>query len=312
MGRMGNRRDKRARRLYPAGPCEDSIFMERADAGLYVQGLGRKTVARPQLCLYNIGDSRNICYRRSSVSDREILKQKGIKVGGRRAGIDIFIERSLKGALSFFKEAVFSDDIARSGGLLQSIDPRLKTVFLLVLLVVTCFARAILWIAMLYILSIILAVSSRIKVLFFIKRVWFFIPLFALLIAIPAVFMYGIFSACIFVLRVATCVSFAVLFTVTTRHSDLLRSLRWLRIPSIYVQVLDMTYRYIFLFIKVFEEMHLSLKARLVRHMGPAKARHWVASRIAFLFKRSVKMSEEVYMAMLARGYTGEIKRYGR
>ena len=59
---------------------------------------------------------------------------------------------------------------------------------------------------------------------------------------------------------------------------------------------------------KIFEEMHLSLKSRLVRSFDRKTARHWVASRVGFLFKRSVKMSEDVYMAMVARGYSIEVK----
>jgi energy-coupling factor transporter transmembrane protein EcfT len=73
-----------------------------------------------------------------------------------------------------------------------------------------------------------------------------------------------------------------------------------------------MTYRYIFLFIRLFEEMHISLKARSLKQIDIKRARHWIASRISFLFKRSVRMSEEVYLAMLARGYSGEIKKYGK
>ncbi len=39
-----------------------------------------------------------------------------------------FLEKSLNSALNFFKEAVFSEEIARKKGLLQACDPRLKAV----------------------------------------------------------------------------------------------------------------------------------------------------------------------------------------
>lgn len=220
----------------------------------------------------------------------------------------IFIERSLKNALDFFKEAVFSEDIARSGGLLQSLDARLKIFLLLISLLAAISANNIPILVGLYLLSIILAFASGINIVFFLKRVWFFIPIFTLVIAIPALFMNGPVPAAIFVLRVIACVSFAVLITITTRHSRLLRSLQSIGVPAIFIQVLDMSYRYIFLFMKTFEEMHLGLKSRLIRKLGARNARYWVASRISHLFKRSLKMSEEVYLAMVARGYTGEIR----
>ena len=225
--------------------------------------------------------------------------------------INIFIEHSMINALAFLKEAVFSEEAARSKGLLQSISPRMKIIALILCLIITCLIRSIPVILAVYIVSLILAKSSGIGILFFIKRVWFFIPMFTLLIALPAVFMYGIFPAVIFVLRVATCVSLAVLVTITTRHADILRSLRSIGIPELFIQVLDMTYRYIFFFIKIFEEMHLSLKSRLIGRLSNQNTRRWAASRISFLFTRSIKMSEDVYRAMLARGYTGEVKKYG-
>lgn len=223
-----------------------------------------------------------------------------------------FLNRSVKGAFNFFKEAVFSEEIARSEGVLQKIDPRLKILVFFSLIVTTCFLKNISNLVIFYCISILLAVLSGISIPFFVKRVWFFIPLFTLFIVIPAIFMYGLEPAVIFVLRVATCVSFAVLMTITTRHNILLKSLRSLGMPNIFVQVLDMTYRYIFFFVKVFEEMHVGLKSRLMRKFDGRAARKWIGSRIAFVFKRSIKMSEDVYMAMLARGYTGEIKRYGK
>jgi len=222
---------------------------------------------------------------------------------------NLFIERSINGALGFFKEAMFSDEIAKSEGLLQSVGPVFKIAMLILLLLAVCFARTLTVLAGLYALSLILAVSSGINLVFFFKRVWVFIPLFTAVIAIPAVFTQGLYTAVLFVLRVAACVSFVVLVTVTTEHSRLLKALRSIGVPAIFVAVLDMTYRYIFLFIKTFEEMHLGLKGRLIESFKGAEGRFWVASRIAFLFRRSLKMSEEVYMAMLARGYHIEERR---
>jgi cobalt/nickel transport system permease protein len=223
-----------------------------------------------------------------------------------------FLEKSLNNALNFFKEAVFSEEIARKKGLLQLCDPRLKMIAFLVFILVTCLARNISYLAALYAMSIVLAAASGINILFFIKRVWFFIPIFTLFIAIPAVFMQNMEVAVIFVLRVAVCVSFAVLMTISTKHGELFKGLRSLGIPNIFIQILDMTYRYIFFFVKVFEEMHLGLKSRLIKKFEKKDAWRWVSSRIGYLFKRSIKMSEEVYMAMVARGYTGEFKRYGK
>ena len=214
-----------------------------------------------------------------------------------------FIERSVKSAVGFFKEAVFSEEVARSKGLLQSIPPNAKLGLLVMLLVVTLFAHTIRSLLLLYAVSLILAALSGISIIYFIKRVWFFIPIFTLLIAIPVVFTNNLLTAACFVLRVADCVSFVVLITITTRHNQILKSLRSFGVPMIFVKVLDMMYRYIFLFIRIFEEMHLSLKSRLLKDFDAKDARRWISSRMAFIFKRSIGMSADVYMAMIARGY---------
>jgi cobalt/nickel transport system permease protein len=230
----------------------------------------------------------------------------------RKHSPDIFLERSLKGALDFFKEAIFSDEIARLPGLLQAIDERVKIIALIMGLLAISFARSLGLLAALYAATIILAAASRVHIGYFLKRVWVFIPIFTLVIAIPAVFIQGWHASTVFVMRVATSVSWVVLMTVTTRHAKLLKALASIGIPAIFIQVLDMTYRYIFFFIRVFEDMHTSLKARLVRRMAIRDSHSWIGSRISYLFKRSMKMSEEVYMAMLARGYTGDFKGHGK
>jgi len=224
----------------------------------------------------------------------------------------MFIERSIAGALNFFKEAMFSEEIARTRGILQSVGPKAKLAALAFFLLGACFTRSILILAILYAFSAALAALSGVKYLYFLKRVWFFIPLFTAVIAIPALFLEGPQTALLFILRVATCVSFVVLVTITTPHNKLLKALRSIGVPAIFVTVLDMTYRYTFLLIKVFEEMHLALKSRLVGKFSGREGRKWVASRMAFLFKRSLRMSEDVYLALLARGYDIEERLDGK
>ena len=223
-----------------------------------------------------------------------------------------FVERSIENAVDFFKDAVFSEEIARSKGLLQSLGPRLKITLLAILLIVTIFAQSLRSLIVLYAVGVMLALLSRISILYFLKRVWLFIPIFTLFIAIPAVFTHDLLTAALFVLRVTNCVSFVVLVTITTRHNQLLKSLRSFGIPAIFVSVLDMMYRYIFLFIRIFEEMHMSLKSRLLKNFDAKSARHWISSRMAFLFKRSLRMSEDVHMAMVARGYGCETRKNGK
>jgi cobalt/nickel transport system permease protein len=114
--------------------------------------------------------------------------------------------------------------------------------------------------------------------------------------------------AAVLVLRVATSVSLAVLIVLTTRWAHILKALRVFAVPRIFVLTLEMAYRYIFLLIGIIQAEHLAKESRTIRPASLRAERHWATSRIGHLFLRSRQMGEEVYLAMLSRGYSGEAK----
>jgi cobalt/nickel transport system permease protein len=232
------------------------------------------------------------------------------------------------GALSFLKESIFADEFATRHGVLQSLDPRVKTLTFLLLIVQVLLAKSIILIVCLYALCLLLALVSKINLGFFLKRTWIFIPLFSLFIAIPAVFSnitpgeavasfdlfgfklgvtrQGLSGAGIFVARVITSVSFAILLSITTRHFELLKVLRIFKIPHVFVMTLGMCYRYIYLFVEILEDTYRAIKSRVGMRVHYKRGQHIVAWNIASLWTRSYQLNEAVYQAMLARGYRGE------
>jgi len=239
-----------------------------------------------------------------------------------------FVERSIVGALAFLKESVFSDDCASKKGFLQSLDPRIKTATLLLFVIQVLLAKNIVLLLCLYTASLLLACLSKIRLGFFLKRTWIFIPLFSLFIALPAIFSIftpgetlaiwkiaglklvitrqGLSGAAFFVTRVITSVSFVVLLSITTRHFELLKVLRIFKVPQVFVMTLGMCYRYIFLFIGIIENTYLAIKSRVGTKIHSKKGQRIVAFNIASLWQRSYQLNEDVYQAMLSRGYNGE------
>ncbi|MEK6536502.1 MAG: cobalt ECF transporter T component CbiQ, partial [Actinomycetota bacterium] len=234
------------------------------------------------------------------------MTEKG--AGGRqgfsfgRARRESAIQKTIIGMSRAIRGSVFSEQIAGRPGLLQETDPRVKTVGLLGLLVVVSFLRNWYIILGLYGLTLALAAASRISLRFFIKRVWLFIPLFAGIIAIPSLFSIfrpgdplwtiwdfggevtlgpwslgaglavthqGLKGAVVLILRVATSVSLAVLLALTTRWADLLKALRVFLVPRIFVLILSMTYRYIFLILGLATDMFTARTSRLVGSSSP-------------------------------------------
>jgi len=239
-----------------------------------------------------------------------------------------FIERSIVSALYFLKESVFSDEYALKKGFLQSMDPKVKAVVFLFFIIAVLFIKCIFLLFCFYILCLILSCLSKINMGFFLKRTWIFIPLFSLFIAVPALFnivtpgetiitlkivwfnlfitRQGLSGAALFVMRVLTSVSFAVLLSITTRHFELLRTLRIFKVPQVFVMTLGMCYRYIFLFVEIVENTYLAIKSRVGAKVHYKKGQHIVAWNIAYLWARSYQLNEDVYKAMLSRGYRGE------
>ena len=117
----------------------------------------------------------------------------------------------------------------------------------------------------------------------------------------------GLNAAVIFTMRVATCVSAVVLLFITTPQQVLFKSLRTVGVPKIYVLTLEMAYRYIFLLMDLVRELYVAKKARTIRARGMFDEQKWVGGRMGYTLIRSLDMSEKVHMAMMSRGFSGEV-----
>jgi cobalt/nickel transport system permease protein len=251
-------------------------------------------------------------------------------IGRRRKGS--FVEKTLAGGAGVLRQAMFSDDVASGGGLLQRIDPRVKLVSLFGLLLVAAFVRHVPVLVAMYLLTLALAAASGLPIGFFIKRVWLFIPIFTGIVVLPATFSFitpgevvvplwhwhgqpvgltrqGLTAAALIVARVATSVSLVVLLTLTTPWTRLLAALRTLAVPRMFILVIGMAYRYLFLLLGSVTDMFEARKARTVVAEADTRAgRSFVSAAAGALFGRSYALSEEVHQAMVARGYRGDAR----
>lgn len=249
------------------------------------------------------------------------------------------LARTLLSLGRLVQDAVFSETVAARPGLLQGIDPRVKVAGIVLLLLLTSLLRHWYLVAAVYVITLAMASASRIHAGFFIKRVWIFIPLFAAVIALPSIFnvvrggdplwviwsfghevrlgpwslgtslaitYQGVKGAAMLILRVATSVSLGVLLTLTTRWNQLLKALRVLFVPRIFVLVLTMTYRYVFLLLSMAAEMFTARASRMVGPSTPREDRRFLAASMGTMLGKSHALSEEVYAAMVSRGFNGE------
>ncbi len=253
---------------------------------------------------------------------------------GRRS---LFLERALRRLADFAANVVFAECVARRPGYLQTLDARVKLISLVGLLAAAAFLRHIppLWLLGGFVVAA--ALCSQVGAAELFNRAWWFLPGIFVLVAMPAVFniitpgepivvllrreasaslgplvipneitvtRQGVASATLVVTRMAVGVLVAVTLTLTTRWQDLLRAV-YTDLSAPFVLILAMTYRYIFVMLRFVEDMYVAKRARTVLPTSASAQRRWVGSRIAALFLRSRHLSEQVYLAMLARGYRG-------
>lgn len=98
----------------------------------------------------------------------------------------------------------------------------------------------------------------------------------------------------------------ALLLSATTQIRDLLRGLEQLRVPRIFVLIASFMVRYLTV---VTAELHRMWVSMASRGFQAGSARQWkaVASTAGALFIRTYERGERVYLAMLSRGYTGQL-----
>ncbi len=237
-----------------------------------------------------------------------------------------FLEKSINSLLRASEEAIFAERIACSEGLLQRLDPRVKLAGLGALIISAVTVRRLSLSAILFLFSILLVWLSRIPLRVLAIRVWLAVLMFTGAIALPALFLthgtvlawlpllawpvtkQGLTSAAFLLLRAETAATLALVLLLTTGWSRLLRALRLLRVPVSAVIVLEMTYRYIFVLLQSAHDLFESRRTRLLGPPDPSSQRVSASSIAGALLGKSIALSQDIYLAMEARGFRGEVR----
>jgi cobalt ECF transporter T component CbiQ len=236
-----------------------------------------------------------------------------------------FLERTLASFLNAMEHALRAQALARAGGLLQRLDPRTKVIGILALIIAAATAHKLWVIGAVFAIALSLALISRISPLLLAKRVWIPVLLFTGVIALPAPFVIpgrvvgrlpgigwplsaqGLLSASYLVTRVETAATLSVLLILSTPWTHVLKALRVLRVPVVLVVILGMAYRYIFLLLETARDMLESRRSRMVGELKGSDRRRLAAASVGVLMSKTLQLSGDVYSAMLARGFRGEV-----
>jgi cobalt/nickel transport system permease protein len=233
-----------------------------------------------------------------------------------------FVERTIGSLSQGMDFATLADDSARSQtGALQRVDARIKVVGLLAIIVSVAVTHSLLAIAGVFPIACALAVASQISLAHLARWVWTPVLLFTGCIAVPAIFItpgqpvhagwpitaQGIRTASFLLARSETAVSLSTLLVLTTRWAHILKALRVLRLPVVFVVILGMTYRYLFLILDTALDMFESRKSRTVGVLESSDSRRLATATVGVLLSKSYHLSTDVHLAMQSRGFRGEV-----
>ncbi|MGA2115658.1 MAG: cobalt ECF transporter T component CbiQ [Bryobacteraceae bacterium] len=234
-------------------------------------------------------------------------------------------ERTIEGLYQAIERTLEAEDSVHRRGLLQALDPRVKVAGLFALILVSVLATRLSSIAALLGMAIVLAALSRIPIRVLAARVWMAALFFTGAVALPALFLTpgpplyrlpglgwavtapGATSAAFLVMRAETAATLALLLVLTTAWMHVLKALRIFRVPVVFVVVLGMTSRYILLLVETAHEMFESRQSRTVGRLTGADSRRMAVSSAAVLLGRTLQLGGDVYLAMQARGFRGEV-----
>ncbi len=266
----------------------------------------------------------------------ELARIRGLRPVGRNS-----TDKTLQQISAFFTRSLLREETARRPGILQGIDPRARLVAVLLFLISVSLARSIPVLLAHATFPVAAIALSRIRAKELLGAGFLLALIFSLLITVPAtlnvfsggqvilplfskeqewrvgpyvlpgvigVSREGLHTAATFLLRVLSSAAAVLWLTLSTRWVELLRGLRSLRLPPLFLQVAGMTVRYLHVFLRQSEETHLGKRSRSMCRAPMVAEQAWVGSHIATAWDRALHLMEEVSDAMTARGFRGEAR----
>ena len=163
------------------------------------------------------------------------------------------------------------------------------------------------------------ALASKIPLLLLFKRALIEIPFIFFAILMPffgtgekfeiagiELYREGLLAGTSIVVKGTLGVLAAVILSTTTTAREILRGLERLKLPAVMVQIASFMLRYVNV---ISDEMERMKVARESRGFVATGIKHWkvLATSAAALFIRSYERGERVHLAMLSRGFDGNL-----
>lgn len=214
----------------------------------------------------------------------------------------------------------------RSRGL-QRLHVNTKIAAFVILLLIAASTREISWLIALHTGIGMAAFFSGITLREYVARTWLPAITFAGIAVFPSIFSgitpgeawyilsigkwsivvtrQGVTGAFFVFLRATVSLGLIMLLIKTTRWPIITAALREIGFPAVVVAILDLTYRYLFLFLLLLAEYVLGRKSRVVGKTLSHNNISWIGSSLAGFFRLTDQYSSDITLALVSRGYNG-------
>ncbi len=224
-----------------------------------------------------------------------------------------FIDKTLYEINKIVKDFLFFE-VVETPDFWKNVKDDIKIVILILSLIGVSLIHNLCLLLLAYFILLIFAYLLKINLREFIKRSFSFVLFFTVLIVIPYLFFNpetldigyshkGFYVALRLIFRVLISISLTNTLFFTTPWINIVKGLRMLGVPSLIIAIIYMTYRYIFFFANLAQEIFLAKKSRTIE-FNYKREYSFIGSAIGLLFIKAKVLSEEVFQGMISRGFS--------
>lgn len=216
---------------------------------------------------------------------------------------DKFIDKSIISILSvlvrFIRQTEYKTEKFQINALI-------KLISTLVLIIFVSLTRNFTFVLITNVFMLVLINFFNINIIKYILKVSLSAAIFSFIVFLPAIFLGYSNNALMIIMKIFVSAESVNILAFTTIWNELTSALKIIRVPDMFIFVLDITIKYILILGKFSLNMIYALKLRSIGKNRDKNAS--LSGIVGTMFIKSKEMSEETYSAMECRGFTGEYK----
>ncbi len=220
-------------------------------------------------------------------------------------GRDAFINKSIVSILSVISKIKAQDTVKPSK---YKVNTSLRVIFTFALIILISISRNFSFVAFVTVYLLITLSMLEAKQIISILKISSIMTFFTFVVLLPAAAWGNSYSLVMITSKVFATITAVNIISHSAKWNEITNTFKKMFVPDLFILILDMTIKYIFLLGELALNMLYALK---LRSLGINKSKYTSLAGIGgTIFMKSAEMAEEMYSAMKCRGYTGEYGEY--